>query len=443
MIDEILDNKSNFKIYFVGIGGISMSALALMLNKKGFFVSGYDKTESEITERLKNSGIYVNRRGDAENCDLVVLSSAIAEDDPIRLKLSQLKKAVVSRGWLLARIAECYPLSVGISGTHGKTTCTCILAHILKAANAKFTLHVGGEDVDFGNTYECGDQVFITEVCEYKRNIAYFNPDIGVVLNVDDDHEESYGSFNGLCDEFSAYTERSKRAIVNLDDQNLSSFGAVTFSFFNPIADYYATEVIYDGKTLECAVFGRGARLFKVSSAFLRRHDVYNILAATAVAKEMGISDGDIKNGIEDFRGIKRRNEYLGDYAGKPIYADYAHHPSQLRVTIEEYNRRFGNIRVLFQSHTYSRTARLLNEFAAALSLAADVKLFETYAARERYDERGSYKKLGYKLKNATLCENNADIFHAFDDDKNDISAYIVLGAGDLYYKVEEFLKNN
>ena len=421
-----------------------MSALALMLKEKGFCVCGYDKTESDITDRLKQNGIFVNRSGDAENCDLAVVSSAIAEDDPVKLKLLQLKKAVVSRGWLLARIAECYPLSIGIAGTHGKTTCTCILAHILKTAGKKFTLHVGGEDAEFGNTYVCGDDIFLTEVCEYKRNIAFFNPDIGVVLNVDDDHEESYGSFFGLCDEFSSYAERSKRAVTNLDDVNLPHFDAVTFSGSNPMSDYYASDIFFNGETLECAVFGHGARLFKISSNFLRLHDVHNILAATAVAKVLNIPDKAIKNGIEEFHGVKRRNEYIGNYNGKPIYADYAHHPAQLKATIEEYIERFGkNIRVLFQSHTYSRTARLLDEFANALSLVSDVKLFETYAARESYNIDGSYKKLAYRLKNATLCDDYDGIFHALDDNKNNVSAYIVLGAGDLYDRVKVFLKNN
>ncbi|MDY4676232.1 MAG: Mur ligase family protein [Candidatus Borkfalkiaceae bacterium] len=436
------DYKVQFKVFFVGIGGISMSALAVMLKEKGFIVSGYDKNESETTVRLEKLGIPVNRPNDLEECDIAVVSSAIADDDPIKVRLVGMKKAVVSRGWLLARLAECYPMSVGVAGTHGKTTCVCILAHILKCAGKHFTLHVGGEDSLFGNAYSSGDELFLTEVCEYKRNIAHFSPDIGVVLNIDDDHEESYGSFENIVSEFNEFLSRGRTAIVNYDDDNLNKSGAVTFSYSNTAADYYAGDIKFDGITLECAVFGHGARLFEISTAFLRPHDVYNILAATAVAGELGIAPVDIKNGINDFRGVKRRNEYLGDYCGKPVYADYAHHPKQVETAVNEYKERFGeNVRILFQSHTYSRTARLMDDFVRALSPCKSVKLFETYAAREKFNEAGSYKKLGYKLKNATLCDGEEGIINAFEDDKTQVSAYVVLGAGDLYDKVKFFLK--
>ena len=444
-MNSVFCNKQvQFKVFFVGVGGISMSALAVMLKEKGFIVSGYDKNESKITARLEKLGIPVNRPNDPDECDIAVVSAAIADDDPVKVRLSEKKKAIVSRGWLLARLAECYPLSVGVAGTHGKTTCVCILAHIFKCAGKRFTLHVGGEDSLFGNAYSSGDELFLTEVCEYKRNISHFSPDIGVVLNVDDDHEESYGSFENIANEFNEYLNRSKTAIINFDDKNLNKSGAVTFSYSDPAADYYASGVKFDGTTLECAVFGRGARLFDVSTAFLRPHDVYNILAATAVACELGVAPVDIKNGITDFRGVKRRNEYLGDYCGKPVYADYAHHPKQVETAVSEYKKRFGeNVRVLFQSHTYSRTARLTDDFVRALSPCKSVKLFETYAAREKFNEAGSYKKLGYKLENATLCDGEEGIINAFEDDKTEVAAYVVLGAGDLYDKVKRFLSES
>lgn len=443
MIINRKDGLSKFKVHFVGIGGISMSSLAVMLNKKGFEVSGSDKTESEITRNLQAQGIAVNRTGDAEECDLAVVSSAIPDDDPVKKKLVGLKKAVVSRAWLLARICECYPVTVGVAGTHGKTTCTCILAHIMKEAGEEFTLHVGGEDTEFSNTYSCGDKVFLTEICEFKRNIALFSPKIGVVLNMDNDHEESYGSFDNLKEEFYEFIGRCGKAIVNYDDENLRNKG-ITFSFSDSAADYFASDVFYDGKTLECAVFGHGARLFDIKTTCLRRHDVYNILAAVAVADYMGIPAEKIKKGIEKFCGVKRRNEYLGNYCGKPVYADYAHHPAQVKIAVEEYKKRFGDsVRFLFQSHTYSRTARLCDDFAAALAPAGEVYLFETYGAREKFDEAGSCKKLGYRLKNAVLCDDKGGILRAFEENEAGVSAYVILGAGDLYDRVKEFLSFN
>lgn len=449
-----------------------MSALALLLKSRGFIVFGYDRTEGETVEMLRKNGVRVNEDGDLEKCDLAVVSSAIPSDDLTVKRLAACGKTVVSRAWLLARLAECFPITVGVAGTHGKTTCTCILAHIFKAAGVGFTMHVGGLDVVLGNSVTLGSEIFLTEVCEYKRNIAFFSPEIGVLLNIDDDHEEDYGSFNALSDEFNAYASRSKIAVVNIDDENISSDGCVTLSCKNHAADYFLDDVSFDGEYFECAVFGLGERLFEIKSRFLAPHDGINVLAAVAVAITLDIPKKDIKRGIEDFVGIKRRNEFLGEYDGIPVYADYAHHPKQVEAVIYEYVRRFGeNVRFLFQSHTYSRTARLKNEFTAALLKARDLYLFKTYGARERYDESGEVYALAKGLPHAVLCEGDDDVARAFFDlssaadvirfsgyngpigadfvsdngslsSKTDaVSAVVVLGAGDLYDRVKGFLK--
>lgn len=449
-----------------------MSALALLLKSRGFTVFGCDKAEGETVEMLRKNGVRVNENGDLEKCDLAVVSSAISSDDPTVKRLAECGKTVVSRAWLLARLAECFPITVGVAGTHGKTTCTCILAHILKAAGVGFTMHVGGLDEVLGNSLTLGSEIFLTEVCEYKRNISFFSPEIGVLLNIDDDHEESYGSFNALLDEFNAYASRSKIAVVNIDDENIAGDGCVSLSCKNDAADYFLDGVSFDGEYLECAVFGLGERLFEIKSRFLAPHDGINILAAVAVASTLDVPKKDIKRGIEEFVGIKRRNEFLGEYEGVPVYADYAHHPKQVEAVICEYVRRFGeNVRFLFQSHTYSRTARLKNEFTAVLLKARDLYLFKTYGAREGYDESGEVYALAKGLPHAVLCVGEDDVARAFSDlcsaaavmrfsddngpigadfvsDNNSlqskngaVSAVVVLGAGDLYDRVKGFLK--
>lgn len=468
-------SQKRFKIYFVGIGGISMSALAMLLKSRGFTVFGCDRTEGETVEMLRKNGVSVNAEGDLEKCDLAVVSSAVPSDDPTVKRLALCGKTIVSRAWLLARFAECFPVTVGVAGTHGKTTCTCILAHIFKAAGVGFTMHVGGLDEVLGNFATLGSEIFLTEVCEYKRNIAFFSPEIGVLLNIDDDHEESYGSFKALSDEFNAYASRSKIAVVNLDDENISTDGRVTLSCKNPAADYYLDGVSFDGKYLEYAVFGLGERLFEIKSRYLAPHDGINILAAVAVASTLDIPFKIIKRGIEEFVGVKRRNEFLGKYEGVPVYADYAHHPEQVGAVVGEYERRFGkNVRFLFQSHTYSRTARLKNEFIAALLKARNLYLFKTYGARESYDESGEVYALAKGLPHAVLCVGEGAVERAFSNltptadvsvhpflgdngpigtdlasDKSSFSsekeckvgAVVVLGAGDLYDQVKAFLK--
>lgn len=437
--------QKRFKIFFAGIGGASMSALAIILKKRGFIVSGYDREEGETVYALRKKGVPVNEENSLEECDLAVVSSAISSDDAILKKLSECGKTVVSRAWLLARFAECFPVTVGVAGTHGKTTCTCLLAHVFKEAGIGFTLHVGGEDAVLGNEFYSGDDVFLTEICEYKRNISYFSPEIGVLLNIDNDHEESYGSFEKLAEEFNAYKNRCKTAIVCADDENICIDGCVTLSRKNVCADYYSEDATFDGKTFKCAVFGLGERLFEVESKYLAPHDEINLLAATAVSRMIGIRPQVIKRGIEAFEGIKRRNEYLGDYRGVSVYADYAHHPAQLNCVIAEYKKRFGeNTLFFFQSHTFSRTERLKDDFIAALSAAKNLCLFETYGARERYCDSGSIAVLARALPNACLCLGKnavATAFDGFGKGECNYSAAVVLGAGDLYDEVKSFLK--
>lgn len=470
-------SQKRFKIYFVGIGGISMSALAMLLKSRGFIVFGCDRAEGETVEMLRKNGVSVNEDGDLEKCDLAVTSSAVPSDDPIVKRLASCGKTIVSRAWLLARFAECFPVTVGVAGTHGKTTCTCILAHIFKAAGLGFTMHVGGLDEVLGNYATLGSEIFLTEVCEYKRNIAFFSPEIGVLLNIDDDHEESYGSFKALSDEFNAYASRSKIAVVNLDDENISPEGCVTLSCKKSSADYYLDGILFDGEYLECAVFGLGERLFEIRSRYLAPHDGMNILAAVAVASTLDIPFKIIKRGIEEFVGVKRRNEFLGEYEGVPVYADYAHHPEQVSTVVGEYERRYGkNVRFLFQSHTYSRTARLKNEFIAALLKARNLYLFKTYGARESYDEAGEVYALAKGLPHAVLCIGDGAVETAFSnltprsdviaqpflcdnrpigadfvsgkgsfssENERRVGAVVVLGAGDLYDQVKAFLKTN
>lgn len=401
--------SGSFSVYFLGIGGVSMSALATYLAKKGVRVSGCDRARGEFVSRLLSAGVEVDILnsdedfyGDAKipkrliDADLAVYTSALSPSDGLLRFCEKNGKLTISRAQLLREIMLSYPFSIGVGGTHGKTTCTCMLAHIFKRAGKKFCAHIGGFDKLLGNLYHCGNDCFITEVCEYQRNISLFSPSIGVILNADNDHLDSYGNFSSVCAEFLNYAARSGVCVYNADDKSLCATSAVSsrercgseavsgrecggkllngcvgvgFSLKNPACDYYAQDVRFCRKNISFKVFERGkfVGVFKIKSMFF--HNVYNALASIAAARLCGVSFNNIKRGLYDFSGVERREEWLFKLNGALVFADYCHHPAQIKQTVAALGRlKSKRLTVVFQPHTYSRTKSLFEEFVCALS---------------------------------------------------------------------------
>lgn len=440
--------SNRFKVYFIGICGISTSALAVYLSKKGFSVSGSDVAEGENFKKLASCGVLVHFSAevddDLKNCDLVVYSSAIGDNDVRLLYARSAKKALISRAELLARVCDAHSTTAGISGTHGKTACTAMLAHIMSFSGKPFDAHIGGRDLKFGNLLLSGGDLMITEICEYKRNISLFSPTVGVILNVDCDHLESYGSLSALACEFKRFSVRSGVSIVNADDKILEKFsGTVKISLKNSRCDYYACDVALKNGEIRFKVFERGKKLgtFKVKGIFL--HDVYNALAAIAAARFFGADKKSVKSGLADFKGVFRREEFLGKINGASVFADYCHHPRQICDALAALRRSVkGRLITLFQPHTYSRTKNLFEQFVRAFDGVSDITyIVKTYAAREAYDFEGSAERLCEKIEGAIYVEN---IEKALSELINGLKAgdvLAVLGAGDLYFCVQEFLK--
>ena len=275
--------KRDFYVYFVGVGGISMSALARFLVKTGFKVGGYDAHFSSVTENLQMEGVEINNPDSITRCDLAVVSSAISDSDKIVCELRRLKKPIITRARLLYEIASSYPFKIGVAGTHGKTTCTAMIAHVLKCANKGFCAHIGGFDKQFGNMLISGEDIFLSEVCEFKKNISMFTASLGVLLNIDNDHLDSYGSKEKLKEEFGAFLNRSKIRILPLEEANLVEDG-ITFSLENSNANYYAKEIEYlDNRAIECFIMENGKRIFKLELKSFLIHDIKNALACVAV----------------------------------------------------------------------------------------------------------------------------------------------------------------
>ncbi len=440
MEKENCSKKEKLNYCFLGIGGISMSALALFLKHKGNIISGFDRCESKLTNTLKNKGIKINDESSINDCDVVVVSSAIAKTDLILEKCLQKNKKIITRSQLLKQISDSFNFRIGVAGTHGKTTTTAMLAHILNCANLSFCAHIGGLDNEFGNIIIKGEDVFLSEVCEYKKNISLFDSEIALLLNCSNDHVESYGSFSKLKEEFFNYLVRSKKAIVDYDCIDISPLNVITFSAKNINANYYASDIVFGDSFIEYAVNQPIGGFFKVKINSVYPHDIKNSLASVAVARELGIKEDVIKKGLLSFKGVARRSENLGKIGDSTIFADYAHHPEQIKNTIERLNKNGQKYALFFQSHTFSRTKTLIKDFVRELSLTQNLFIFDTYGARENFDYLGSGKRLSELIKGSVYCGSAENAKNLLPSVCKKYPLVAIIGAGDLYDYCEQLI---
>ena len=437
---EISGLKAGAKFYFIGIGGISMSALALCLKQNGFYVEGSDLSENEQVYKLREFGVNV-WVGEVLGSHGVEDSDAVVYTDAIPLKNKELSlayalgKRVFSRASLLKEISVNFSKVIAVGGSHGKTTCTAMCGHVLKASAAEFCMHVGGEDSQLGNYYFSGKEYLVTEACEYKKNLLMLPAHVAVLLNVDKDHLECYDGEEDLKNTFLAFCRQAQVAVVCLDDPVAYSVNnAVTFSLYEKNADYRASYLRQDRERYSFSVYEYGVRVCRIRLKAVGRCNVYNALAAFAVMRTLGYSVDEIKKGLESFISVKRRFEEIGKYRGAELICDYAHHPREILSTVQTAVRIAKNrLYVIFQPHTYSRTASLMPEFVEALKQVDRLLIYKTYPARERYDENGDGKTLAKKV--ACLYADNPSALRAWlDCTLSEGDTVLFLGAGDIYY---------
>ena len=405
-----IDFTRPVRIFFVGIGGISMSGLAQILASEGFTVSGSDRTASGITEELEKSGIrvYIGQRAEniTDDIDLAVLTAAIHPDNPEYIALQEKGIPCLSRAELLGQLMKNYRLPAAVSGTHGKTTTTSMLSEILLAADSDPTLSIGGILPSIGgNVRVGGNDYFVAEACEYTNGFLHMFPKIGIILNIEEDHLDFFKDLADIRHSFRRFAQLlpgDGALIINAEIEDLPVLTAglscevVTYSP-SPVSpadasgtalpDYYPEEIAFDewghpSFTL-CgpARFGEPVR---ISLHVPGMHNVGNAVAAAAAADRMGISRDSIVRGLAAFSGTDRRFQYKGSRNGFTIIDDYAHHPTEIEATLRAAKAcPHDRIICVFQPHTYSRTRALLDGFARALSHADIVILADIYAARE------------------------------------------------------------
>lgn len=410
-------------VHFIGIGGISMSGLAQIILKEGFTVSGSDAKESALTRQLETLGatvVYPQKAGNiTPDIDVIVYTAAIHEDNPEFAAAKASGKPMLSRAEFLGQLMNNYTRSVAVAGTHGKTTTTSMITHILLAAKADPTISVGGILKAIGGNIRVGSSdCFVTEACEYTNSFLHFNPKYSIVLNVEAEHLDFFKDYDDIRHSFHQFltnTADDGAIILNGDIPDLAALTAgltapvITYGFEETL-DVYASDISYND--FGCASFivhDRSGRQTPVTLHVPGRHNISNALAAYAVAAQMGIAPAVIADGLSAFTGTDRRFQYKGtlprtghadDSHPVTVIDDYAHHPTEIRATLNA-ARNYPHTRIVcvFQPHTYSRTKAFLDDFADALSLADVVVLADIYAARETDDLGVSSKDILDRLK--------------------------------------------
>ncbi len=430
------------KIHFVGIGGISMSSLSVITKTKGYSVTGSDRVKSAMTERLEKQGItvfYSHSEDNVLDCDVIVYTAAVHPDNPELKKGNERGVPLITRGEYLGWLMSGYRCRIGVSGTHGKSTVTSMLTEIFLAGKHDPTVVSGAELSSIGGAYHLGcENYFIFEACEYCDSFLSFCPTTAVVTNLEYDHADYFKTMDQLRASFRQYVGYGEIAVLNADD--IEAFAlkdgydgkTVTFSACGK-GDYNAENIVYSGGCASLDLVFCGERLGNVTLTVPGVHNVYNALAAAASALTNGASFDAVKAGLYAFGGAKRRFEYKGKTEkGAEVYIDYAHHPSEIKVTLNAAKAFGKRVVAVFQPHTYSRTASLFDDFTASFC-DSDITLFaDIYAARETDTLGVSSELLASKTPNGICLNTFENIAGYLEENCSENDIIMILGAGDV-----------
>lgn len=435
------------RVHLVGIGGVSMRPLGLVLKGMGLVVTGSDMNASVSTDELISNGIHVSIGHDAANisgADCVIRTAAAHNDNPEIAACRTMGIPMFERAQAWGVIMQAYKNAVCISGTHGKTTTTSMVTHILMAAQWDPTVMIGGylPLLRAGHRVGNGDTI-VLESCEYCDSFLNFFPTLAVILNIEADHLDYFKDLNDVEKSFRQFAELSSNGILaNGDDphvlQTLSEMDYVTFGLgagnrvtaVNICPDWQHFDVACDGEIychLDLKVLGR--------------HNALNALAAAGTAWMLGVPGEAVTAGLATFSGAERRLQFKGSFNGADIYDDYAHHPDELAATIEAVKTMgYERIVIAFQPHTYTRTKALFHEFVTQLRKVDHAVLAEIYAARERNTIGISSRDLVECVPGSVYCETLQQVTEYLHDIAKPGDVILTVGAGDIYRAGEALL---
>lgn len=458
-LDEIFSKPR--PVYFIGIGGISMSSLAHIAKERGCRVGGYDRTTSALTRSLEECGISINYELSPAHLDgyeAVVYTAAINSDNPELAHALECDRAgskyCIYRadflGWLMSGSKN----RIGVAGMHGKSTATSMMAEVFIAAKLDPTIVSGAELSSIGGAYHIGSgESFIMEACEYQDSFLSFTPNIAVVLNIDLDHVDYFSGIEQIIESFKKYIAIAKDgyAVVNNDDANVRASlegyegTAVSFGILSD-ADFKPANISFNQGCAEFDIIKKGQFFTHVRLSVAGRHNILNSLASAAAADICGVPPEAVAKGLAAYTGAKRRMELRGSFKSNsgaliPLYDDYAHHPTEIRASLSgAIELGYKRVFVVFQPHTYSRTSALFDDFAKSFG-GVNAIFADIYAAREANRSGVSSERLA-KAAGGIYIPSFSEIAGYVMRTLTDGDMLIVMGAGDII-KLDDILLAN
>ncbi len=447
-MENFIEGKKH--IHFIGIGGSGMYPLAQILHSKGYYLTGSDNNETATLQAVRDMGIPVTLGQRAENiegADCIVFSAAIMEDNPELVAAREAEKRGVKlaeRSELLGLVTAQFSKAFCVSGTHGKTTVTSMLAMIMKEAEIDFSAVIGGKLRAIGGSGRAGkSEYMVCEACEFKDTFLHLFPNISVILNIDEDHMDYFKTMDNLKASFEKFCGLTTDIIVaNGDDENVREVlrkcrsDARFVSFGKSEAnDFYAEDIRQHSDFHRTfSLMNKGEALCEIVLSVPGVHNVYNAVAAAAAAYSAGIPIDAIQRGLDQFAGAMRRFEKLAEIDGVTFVDDYGHHPAEIAVTLKTAkDMSFKRVWVVHQPFTYSRTAMLLDDFAKALSIADKVVLTEIMGSREKNTYNIFAKDLADKIEGCVWFPTFEEVAKYVTDNVQSGDLVITTGCGDVY----------
>ena len=441
-----MQNGEGHTIYFLGIGGIGMSALARYYQSRGYSIAGYDRTPSPLTKQLEDEGMAIHYEDNPgllpALIEIVIYTPAVPKDLKEFEVIRQRNLPILKRAEALGKISESH-FTLAIAGTHGKTTTTAMTAHILNACGKDTTAFIGGIANNFNSNILLGkdaNSLLVVEADEFDRSFLKLQPNISVINSIDADHLDIYGDRKHLVESFNAFAQLTEKQVIVKERLDIQAENIVRFGFGQD-CDYRAEIVCSENGITDFLVFGEGQKT-EIRLPLAGRHNVLNATAAFIAARQVGIAPEAIAQALSTFKGVKRRFDIRVNNEKHCYIDDYAHHPEEIKACLNAVREAFKGrkLTLVFQPHLFSRTRDFMDGFAEALALADELILLDIYPARELPIESITSAALLEKVQLADkkLC-TKAQLINLIDSEKPDI--LVTMGAGDIDRFVEPLEK--
>ena len=442
-----MTNGEGHTIYMLGIGGIGMSALARYYQSMGYAIAGYDRTKSRLTFQLEKEGMAIHYEDRPEllpeSIDMVIYTPAVPHDLKEFEALRQRELPILKRSEALGKISKDH-FTIAVSGTHGKTTTTAMIAHILNHSRLNTTAFIGGIAKNFDSNLLLGkpkDSILVVEADEFDRSFLQLHPDVSIIGSIDADHLDIYGDKEHLVESFNDFAKLTKRNVIVREGLEVEAWNKITYGF----GDDCKYQIILGNSGSGYTMFyikGEGQDKFKIIMPLAGIHNVLNATAAFIAARQVGLEPEAIAEALASFKGVKRRFDIRVNNEKHCYIDDYAHHPEEIRscLTAVKASLPEKRLTLVFQPHLFSRTRDFMDEFASVLALADELILLDIYPARELPIEGITSKALLDKVQMSDkhICQKS-ELINLIDSEKPEL--LVTMGAGDIDRFVEPLEK--